>query len=319
MHSKHLALFTAAALAAGGLFACRTVETTAAKALVSNDEENQLGQQVQQELQKQNTKFITDRQIVGYVTDVANKILGKAKKQRPEVNWTIEVIDDPKTVNAFAVPGGHLYVYSGLLLAIQNEAELAGVMGHESGHVALRHSARQMIDQLGLEAGASMVLGKNASSLSQGIASLAAQGTMLKFSRTDETEADEFGAAAMAEAGYDPQQLPAFFEVLQKEEGNVPGIMKYLSDHPLTKDRISHLHDYIAAHHLSGTTVNPQSVPPVQAKIKTTTGVAAPTSAPGPATTTAPSKPSQPSQPSTQPSAPQGGTGTYHAPPPPKH
>ena len=74
------------------------------------------------------------------------------KRDRPEVNWQINVIDDSKTVNAFATPGGYLYVYSGLIMAADNEAELAGVMAHETGHVVARHSARQMVDAYGLSA-----------------------------------------------------------------------------------------------------------------------------------------------------------------------
>ena len=318
MRSKMVVLLGAVSLSMAGLAGCAKTETAVAKAMISPQEEDQLGQQVQQQLDQQGTKYITDPQVVGFVTDVANKVLAKAKKDRPEVKWTIQVIDDPKTVNAFAVPGGHLYVYSGLLLAIDNEAELAGVMGHESGHVALRHSARQIVDQFGIETALGIAFGKNPSELEKIAGALVGNGTMLKFSRDDETQADEYGATAMAQAGYDPEQLPHFFEKLQSMEGKVPGIMKFLSDHPLTADRIKHMHDYIAQHGLTGSVVNPQTVPPIQAKVKSATGVAAPTNVQGPATqskTTTTTPPAPQPQPSTQ----QSGAGTYHAPPPPTH
>ena len=106
-----------------------SLETSAAKLLVSDEQESQLGLQVKQELeQKQNVKYVSDPVVANYVREVAGKVLEVAKKDRPEVQWTVNVIDDPKTVNAFATPGGYLYVYTGLLLLADNEAELAAVL-----------------------------------------------------------------------------------------------------------------------------------------------------------------------------------------------
>jgi predicted Zn-dependent protease len=292
-------------------------ETTVAKALISPQEEDQLGMQVRQELEKQGVKYVTDPAVTSYVEGVTQKVLAYAKKARPEVKWKVSVIDDPKTVNAFATPGGYMYVYSGLLLAVKNEAELAGVIGHESGHVALYHSARQIVDAYGLEAAIGLALGKDPNKVASIAAALAGKGTMLKFSRDDETEADEFGTRAMAAAGYDPNQLVEFFQTLEKLEGKQPGILKYLSDHPLTTDRITHLEKYIAANHLSGSEVGADQVKAIQEKLKqgvssTTAPVAAPTAAPQgqPAPAPAPSQPQQQPQPS---------GGGYQAPPPPKN
>ncbi len=238
-----------------------------AKALVSDEQENQLGQQVKQELDKQGTKYIQDPEIVNYVRGVAQKIFVSADKDRPGVHWQVQVIDDPKQVNAFATPGGYLYVFSGLLMAADNEAELAGVWGHESGHVVARHSARQMVDAMGLETVLGMALGQNPNQLAELAGTLAAKGALLSYSRQDETEADEYGARYAAQAGYDPHGIIQFFQKLKGMEGNQPAIAKFLSDHPLTADRITHLEQYIQEKHLTGTVIGTERLQPVKQKL----------------------------------------------------
>src|SRR6185369_4701480 len=144
----------------------------------------------------------------------------------------VNVIDDPKTVNAFATPGGFLYVYTGLLAAADDEAQLAGVMAHETGHVVARHSARSMVAAYGLEAVVALATGQNPNLLSQIASGIAANGLMLAHSRADETEADELGVKYMSAAGYDPHALAAFFHTLQAKQGSMPGVLVFLSDHP---------------------------------------------------------------------------------------
>lgn len=256
-------------------------ETVLAKALVSDEQEQQLGDQVKQELeQKQHVRYLQDDAVVGFVKGITDKILPLAERDRPGVKWQVHVIDDAKTVNAFATPGGYLYVYSGLLLAASDPAEVAGVLSHEAGHVVARHSARQMVDALGLEAVASLALGKNPGALSQLVAGAGGKGLMLANSREDETEADEYGARYASEAGYDPRGLITFFEKLRKLEGQQPGFAKFLSDHPATPDRISHLEQFIAQQHLAGAGgADPDGLPAVQARIPKS-GAAPPSGAP---------------------------------------
>ncbi|HZX40257.1 MAG TPA: M48 family metallopeptidase [Myxococcaceae bacterium] len=258
-----LALASAVALGGCGI---HTTEGMA-KALVSDEQEDQLGQQVKQELDKQGTKYVQDPEVVNYVRGVAEKIFVYASKDRPGVKWKVYVIDDPKQVNAFATPGGYLYVFTGLLMAADNEAQLAGVWGHESGHVVARHSARQMVDAMGLETVLSIALGENPNQLAELAATLATKGALLSYSRQDETEADEYGARYSAAAGYDPHGIIQFFEKLKAMEGNVPSIAKFLSDHPLTSDRIAHLQQYIAEKHLSGTVLGAERLRPVKQKL----------------------------------------------------
>jgi len=238
-----------------------------AKALVSDEQEAQLGQQVKQELDKQGTKYVQDPQVVTYVRGVAEKIFVSANKDRPGVKWQVFVIEDPKQVNAFATPGGYLYVYTGLLMAADNEAQLAGVWGHESGHVVARHSARQMVDAMGLETVIGIGLGQNPNQLAELAATLAAKGALLSYSRQDETEADEYGARYSAQAGYDPHGIIQFFEKLKAMEGQHPAFAKYLSDHPDTQDRITHLQQYIQEKQLTGTELGAERLKPVKEKL----------------------------------------------------
>ncbi|MEO8214389.1 MAG: M48 family metalloprotease [Myxococcales bacterium] len=250
--------------------ATRGVETTIAGALVTPEQENQIGLQLKNELDtKQKIVYMTDPAVVGYVRTVATKVTDLGKKDRPEVTWQIFVIDDAATVNAFATPGGYLYVYRGLLEAASNEAELAGVMAHEAGHVVARHAARSLVAQHGLQAVAALATGSNPGLLAQLTTGIATQGLLLKHSRADETEADEFGARYAAAAGYDPHAFVTFFGRLQKQEGSVPGVLTYLSDHPATSERIEHLNQYIASQGLTGTGTGQVAYDQMRKRLKT--------------------------------------------------
>jgi predicted Zn-dependent protease len=205
--------------------------------------------------------------VVEYVRGVANKVIAFGKRDRPDVQWQVNVIDDPKTVNAFATPGGFLYVFTGLLAAADDEAQLAGVMAHETGHVVARHSARSMITAYGLEAVAALAGGQNPGLATQLATAIVGNGLMLKHSRDDETEADELGARYASQAGYDPNALITFFHTLQAKEGAMPGVMVFLSDHPATSARISHLQQFIAGNHLGGSNLGQGSFQPIKARV----------------------------------------------------
>ena len=229
------------------------VETAAANVMVSDEQESQLGLQVKTELEtKQNVKYVADPQVADYVRDVANKVLVHAQKERPAVKWTVNVIDDPQTVNAFATPGGYLYVYTGLLLLADNEAQLAGVMGHEAGHVVARHSAQQMVDQFGFDAVAQLALGQNPGVLGQLGKAVVEKGALLAHSRAHEDEADEYGARYGSAAGYDPHALSGFFTKLKAKVGDTSTLTTWLSDHPATSSRITHINSYAQQNGLNG-------------------------------------------------------------------
>ena len=247
-----------------------TVEKGVAEVLISPADENKLGLQFKQELeQKQHVVYYNDPAVVNYVRGVADRVITFGKRDRPDVQWQVNVIDDSKTVNAFATPGGYLYVYSGLIMAADNEAELAGVMAHETGHVVARHSARQMVDAYGLQAVTELAFGKNPGLLGQIAGGVGQKGFMLANSRSDETEADEYGARYAAAAGYDPHGLVTFFQKLRAQEGNSPRFLAILSDHPATPDRIDHVNAYIAQKGLRGTNTGATAFAPIKQRVAT--------------------------------------------------
>jgi predicted Zn-dependent protease len=168
-----------------------------------------------------------------------------AKGQRPGLPWRFTVLDSP-VVNAFAVPGGAVYVTRGILALMSSEAELAAVLGHEIGHVNARHSMSQMSQQqvatLGLALGS--VISKKFAQYA-GLAGTGLQVLFLKFSRDNENEADALGVDYARASGYDPADMAATFAALQRfgdlsgsGAGALPG---FLSTHPLTADRIAHV------------------------------------------------------------------------------
>ncbi|HTO05415.1 MAG TPA: M48 family metallopeptidase [Myxococcota bacterium] len=147
-----------------------------------------------------------------------------------------------KQVNAFALPGGPMYVNSGLIAAARSEAELAGVMGHELAHVALRHGTHQASEayaaQTGLGVLGGLLGGGTGADVLTAVGGVGLNAAFLKFSRDAESEADMTGAAMMARAGYDPNALADFFGVLREEAGHDPGELEaFLSDHPSPVDR----------------------------------------------------------------------------------
>jgi predicted Zn-dependent protease len=248
----------------------RSIETTLAEVVVSPEQENQIGLQLKTDLDtNQHAVYMTDPEVVSYVQTIAGKVIALGKKDRPEVTWQVFVLDDRKTVNAFATPGGYLYVYRGLLEMAENEAELAAVMAHETGHVVARHAARSMVTAYGIDAVTALAGGSNPGLLVQVTSTIAGKGVLLTHSRADETEADEYGARYAAGAGYDPHAFATFFQRLQASEGTSPAILNYLSDHPATGDRIAHINDYIASQNLAGTNLGAPEYAKIRKRLET--------------------------------------------------
>ena len=129
-----------------------------------------------------------------------------------DININFHVVDDPNTVNAFAIPGGDIYIYSGLLLQADTESEVVGVLGHEVAHVTERHIAERLVQTYGIQTLASVALGNNPGMLTQMLAGVAAQGYVLKYGRDQESEADRTGLKYTIDAGYDPQGMVTFFQ-----------------------------------------------------------------------------------------------------------
>ena len=184
-------------------------------------------------------KLVNDPVVNEYVNRVGQNLVRNSDAKVP---FTIKVVDDD-TINAFALPGGFFYVNSGLILAADEEAELAGVMAHEIAHVAARHATRQVTrSQWANFASLPLIfVGGGVGYAARALTSLALPATFMKFSRGFETEADYLGLQYMYKTGYDPQAFISFFEKVQAQEKKKPGSMaKVFSSHPQTPDRIEH-------------------------------------------------------------------------------
>jgi predicted Zn-dependent protease len=207
--------------------------------IVSVDEEWQLGEQLSADVAKQ-MKVIDSPEINAYVTAIGEKILAQARNDSPTATrpWHFHVIQD-STLNAFNIPGGHVYVNSGLVAAAGNYSELALVMGHEVSHGLARHGVENMTKAYGISLIASLVLGKNPAAYQEIVANIVAGGTLMKFSRDAEREADRLGIHYAYAAGIDPMGMVTFFEKLKAVEGSRPSaVEQFFSSHPLTDDRI---------------------------------------------------------------------------------
>jgi len=183
------------------------------------------------------SKLIADPVITEYVNRIGQNLVRNSDAQVP---FTIKIVDSDD-INAFALPGGFFYVDSGLLLAADNEAELAGVMAHEIAHVSACHAAREMSrgQLMNMASIALIFVGGGIGYAVQNIAGLAMPMGFLKFTRSFEAEADYLGVEYMYKAGYDPQALTAFFEKVKALEKHKPGsLAKAFDTHPQTPDRI---------------------------------------------------------------------------------
>jgi predicted Zn-dependent protease len=183
------------------------------------------------------TKLIKDPVIAEYINRIGQNLVRNSDSQVP---FTIKVVDSDD-VNAFALPGGFFYVNSGLILAADNEAELAGVMAHEIAHVAACHIARENTrgQLLNLASIPLIFVGGGIGYAVSSAASLAVPMGFLKFSRGFESEADYLGVQYLYKSGYDPQAFTAFFEKVEAMEKKRPGTLaKAFDTHPQTPDRL---------------------------------------------------------------------------------
>jgi predicted Zn-dependent protease len=210
----------------------------------STDYEIKMGKTYAMEIEK-STKFINDPVVTEYVNRIGQNIV---KNSDCKVPFTIKVIDSDE-INAFALPGGFFYVNSGLVLNADEEAELAGVMAHETAHVCAHHAAREMtrLNYAQLSTIPLIMIGGWTGYGLYEASGLAIPVAFMKFSREFEAQADYLGVQYMYRAGYDPQAFITFFEKVQALEKRKPGtVAKVFADHPQTPERILHSQEEIA-------------------------------------------------------------------------
>jgi predicted Zn-dependent protease len=215
----------------------------AAFTLVSVQQEVELGQQAQAEISKQ-MPVLGDAQLERYIDSIGERLAANAPG--PKYPYSFGVVNY-KELNAFALPGGPIYVHRGTIAAARTEAQLAGVMAHEVAHIAQRHAAKQISKGvvanglLGL-LGAVLDDGGKGEAAARIGASVVAQSVFMKFSRDDEREADRVGAEIMERAGWDPHGIAEFMQVLQNEQKRSPSsVQTFFSSHPSPAGRVRDL------------------------------------------------------------------------------
>ena len=211
--------------------------------VLSYQEEWQLGDRLSKDLAGK-LHLVKNRAALAYVDRVGQRLV--AQTELHGLPWHFHIVADPE-VNAFNIPGGHVYVNTGLIAAAGDVAEFSGVMAHEIGHGVARHGTEQLTRAYGLQILSSMVLGKSPPAYQQILAQVAGTGAMARFSRDAEDEADSLGVRYMAAAGYDPKGMGDMFRVLLQRRKSRPGTVgQFFSTHPLTEERIQHV-DALAA------------------------------------------------------------------------
>ena len=233
--------FTAAFLSLSG---CVTPGEGPQPNRVSTEQEIEIGKQMAAEVEK-SEKRLNNPAIQTYVRKIGERLAAQSPRQ--DVPYEFTVIDNPETINAFALPGGHMYVYTGLMKLCDNEAQLASVMAHEIGHVAAHHHGETITRQMNAELIRQIVGGQNKNELGQLLGSLIGTGASMWFSRAQEREADQLGMDFLFRAGYKPEAMVDFMRKMaqyeQAETGGAPQpkLLQFFASHPATTERIANL------------------------------------------------------------------------------
>jgi len=235
-----LAISVVALVAVSGGAAPGQTPVTAGFNLFSADQDVEIGRQSAVEAERQ-LPVVRDPSIAGYVDRIGRRLAAVAPG--PKFPYTFKVIN-ASDINAFALPGGPVYVTRGIIEAVRNEGELAGVMAHEISHVALRHGTNQVSKAYLAKAGIGLlggILGGSGTatgSIMQAVGGLGLNALFLRFSRTAESQADILGTQIMARAGYDPLAMASMLSMLREKAGREPGrVAQFFSDHPSPANR----------------------------------------------------------------------------------
>jgi len=221
--------------------------------IFSDSDDIKLGKQIDEEIRKDPKQYpiLHNRpDVKNYVINMGQKILASpAITKRGLYAYQFEIIHDDSTINAFCTPGGYIYVYTGLLKFVDNEATLAGVVGHEIAHAERRHATRRITAAYGVQIVLGLVLGSNPSQVAEITANLFTGLGFLANSRTDETESDEYSFKYLSSTEYYPGGIRFFFEKINASgaSGKKGGTFeRLLSTHPLPQDRVDNVMKMLA-------------------------------------------------------------------------
>ncbi|MGA1308596.1 MAG: M48 family metallopeptidase [Gemmatimonadaceae bacterium] len=205
---------------------------------VSTQQEVEMGAGYAQQVERQ-LPIVHDAELTRYINVLGDSIARIADARN--LDWSFRIVDSPD-VNAFAIPGGFIYINRGLIERATSLSQVAGVIGHEIGHVTMRHSIKQMQKAQGTNLGVTLVCVLTSvcnNEASQAMINLGANAAFASFSRQDEDEADAEGLKYMVDAGIDPQGIPEMFQILLDERTRKPGALDaWFRSHPLEESRI---------------------------------------------------------------------------------
>jgi predicted Zn-dependent protease len=235
-------------LRGGRRWAALLVLAATASCAVSQQQEVALGTDYAGQIAEQ-LPLVRDPEVVRYITNLGNS-LAQATDTR-DLEWHFTVVDS-REINAFAVPGGWIYVNRGLIERAQNLSQLAGVLGHEIGHVTRRHSVQQMQQAQGANAGLALLCTLTKvceSGTGQAAINVGGSALFAKFSRSDEQEADVEAVRTVVKAGIHPEGIPGMFRILIADRERNPNALEaFFATHPLAEDRIAETEALIAAY-----------------------------------------------------------------------
>ncbi len=210
--------------------------------IFSLDDDIKLGRQVRDEIAANPTQYpILDKtqyaSSYAFLEQMRDKILNSGEvDNKDRFEWQVFIVRDDSTLNAFVTPGGYIYVYTGLIKFLDNEDQLAGVMGHEIAHADKRHSTTNLTKQYGVSLLLDVIFGQNSSGLSSITKDIAGGLSALSFSRATESEADEFSVIYLSKTSYQCSGAAGFFEKIESQGGNDQPV--WLSTHPDPENRV---------------------------------------------------------------------------------
>jgi len=214
--------------------------------LISEEQEIIIGNKLKNQISADTENyppFKGDYRVSKFIDSIGT-ILSQNQKERPNLRFTFTILENDSSVNAFAIPGGHVFVYTGLLKEVGNTAELAGVLAHEIGHVTRYHSADRLVagEVTGL---VNQILFGDESTIAKAAASLLENLAFLKYSRNNEFEADSCAVVYTSRSGINPLGVRDFFLKLKRKYGDSQKIFEPLSTHPLLSERIENVEKII--------------------------------------------------------------------------